>query len=154
MQSEKLLPLSLSSENHLFQANCTKKEQNACWLCKDLIPALHTAKRWIWPVAQWLKILVEKWLYVHEIPHQNQACCKWMPPVLKTGSQQWMWCGSIDMISHEIKYDIINDDQLISYMISTTSQTKYTPNWPTGPHYMISYMISLKIIWYHIWYHI
>jgi hypothetical protein len=35
--------LSLSCENRLF--NCTKKEQNANYLCKDSTPALHTAKR-------------------------------------------------------------------------------------------------------------
>ncbi len=32
-----------SSENHLF--NSTKKEQNACSLCEDSNPALHTAKK-------------------------------------------------------------------------------------------------------------
>ncbi len=77
--------LSLFSENHLF--NGTKKDQNAYYyLCKDSNPALHTAKRWFLPLHHWpsdWKFNLRSCYIYMKYHHQDQACCKWMPPVLQ-----------------------------------------------------------------------
>ncbi len=80
-----------------------------CVRTRTLLCTLQRGESYYWttgPVTENLswEVVIYTWNTTIKTRHAASIQC------FKAASPQWLCCGSINMISHEIKYDIIHDD--------------------------------------------